>query len=638
MSRGWHLSVDSSIDSTIDSTITLPDAACASAPALTDTSIPGHAPALPGAAAEPAASFVQPSLALYAAVAQAYSLPDFRIAAELPASLVLHRSPAPAAAAEPAASFVQPSAALFVQVSQASGLTDFRIAAELPASLVLHQSPAPTAEAEPAASFVQPSVAQQLAAVAENRQTGWPAFSEFTGFRHALSLESAPAQSGPAAEPAASFVQPSLAQPVPAMAPALRMTAFVIAADLEPSAMIDELIESTHACEVFWTAPAAEAASSFVRSSVAPAFSTPIAPAFPQAAGAIATPYVPVVVKWLAPQGAEPAMAAVWPHAAASAIALIRSAADWHTPAVPDFIQCQSLDIASAIGGLATAALESPLACSTASVPMPAAAREVTKQAVAALALSTHVPTLAVALASTGPLGAGAPEPVAVESLLFPASAALISRATTVEPLPFQLAASTKRIVPSSDGVLPILNAAEPEPASAKVIAMPISTLTVAKPQPGAQRPLPSIPQAGLLALEYHSHRLRSAPVGRVEWRNGRPALFPPRLTLRPVFEKHEQVVWQKPVRKEPAFAEVFTLPGARRPVNSFLRRAGMAIAASLLVGAVLWLGAGAARLGSKAVIARADAGAAEYHANRGRPLRQERAQRPRGLDARRHL
>jgi hypothetical protein len=623
--RAWQFS----IDSTIDSAITPRDAVCASASPLSEDSIPQQAPALPAPVAEPAASFVQPSLARFVTVAQADSLPDFRIAADLPASRDLHQAHVlPAPAAEPVARFVQPSAALFVQVfvqvARAISLPHFRIAADLSTSSVLHQAPAPFAPAaEPAASFVQPSAAHTLVAVGGSRQAGWPAFWQFAGLRHAPSLASAAALPGLAAEAAASFVQPSLAQPVPAMAPALRMAAFRIAADLEPLPMADDLIESTRICEVFWAVPAAEAASIFVRSSVASAFSTPIALASANAASAIARPHVPVAAQCLAPRRAEPAMEEALPHAADSPIVPVRPAASWYAPHIPGFVHGQSPDIAQAIAQAPPSpdAVESSLPCSMVSVPMPATPRDQIILAVAALALAKPAATLAVASPAMGPLGAGVPEPVAVESLLACASAAPIFQAADVQLLPFQLAASniqpsaTKRIVPSFDGLFLTLNAAEPEPVSAKVNAMqPISTLKVkvAYPQPGAQhsRPLHSIPQPGLLALEYHSQSLRSAAVARVEWRKHRLALFPPRLSLRPVFEKHEQVVWQKPVSK-PGFDEVFTMPEARRPGNAILRHAGMAIAASLLAGAVLWLGASAARMGKQMAVARAAAGEA---------------------------
>src|SRR5207244_736620 len=151
----------------------------------------------------------------------------------------------------------------------------------------------------------------------------------------------------------------------------------------EPLPAIDLTIESTSSCQVFRTAPAAEAASSFARASVASAVPTAIALVTPhRAPDAIATPHVPVAAKWLAPQEAEPVMSRVWPRAADSPIVSIRPAASSHMPEVPGFIHRQTPDIAPAASGPAADFVESLLPCATAAVLLPAATTDQTMQTV----------------------------------------------------------------------------------------------------------------------------------------------------------------------------------------------------------------------------------------------------------------
>jgi hypothetical protein len=116
------------------------------------------------------------------------------------------------------------------------------------------------------------------------------------------------------------------------------------------------------------------------------------------------------------------------------------------------------------------------------------------------------------------------------------------------------------------------------------------------------------MPQAGIMPVEYHAQRLRGTPVCGVQWQTSRFTSAPPRFAVRPVFDRlDEELTRQKPTRKGPAFAEVFTMPEARKRTKPVWGGyAGRAIAAGLVVGA-MWVGLSVARLSRQSTIARQD-------------------------------
>jgi hypothetical protein len=163
--------------------------------------------------------------------------------------------------------------------------------------------------------------------------------------------------------------------------------------------------------------------------------------------------------------------------------------------------------------------------------------------------------------------------------------------AVTVRHLPFMLAVSHGNTLPSS-AVRCLTPAVSEPPAAAPRLGAPHPAATVAvKPPAAAGRSLElALPHPGLVPIEFHSHRLRSAAMFRAEWCTPRPALMPPPFLMRPITEKAEEPApIQKPARKEPGFIDVLNMPAAKRQPSVWLV-AGK-VAAGFLLVASLWFG-----------------------------------------------
>jgi hypothetical protein len=181
------------------------------------------------------------------------------------------------------------------------------------------------------------------------------------------------------------------------------------------------------------------------------------------------------------------------------------------------------------------------------------------------------------------------PAPAALESVLVASVAAPMAAA--VHLLPFALAVSREPRLPSFDAQRLTPAASRPAAVAPSLEAPhPIATLGV-RPPATAQRPLESaLPHPGLLTIEFHSQRLRSAAAARPEWRMPRPALLPPRFLLGPVLEKLEEPApRQKIARRKPGFVGLLNMPAAKR-APTVLMVAGR-IAAGFLLAASLWFG-----------------------------------------------
>src|SRR4029453_12334151 len=106
---------------------------------------------------------------------------------------------------------------------------------------------------------------------------------------------------------------------------------------------------------------------------------------------------------------------------------------------------------------------------------------------------------------------------------------------------------------------------APPNARAARLI--PISTLSFKTP---AEKPLErraSIPEPGMLPMEYFCQRLRSNPLTTLLWMSGgiEPVMLP--FSMRPAQEKLEEVA-KKPERN-PEPAKVVTLPTAKVRVTT---------------------------------------------------------------------
>jgi hypothetical protein len=116
-----------------------------------------------------------------------------------------------------------------------------------------------------------------------------------------------------------------------------------------------------------------------------------------------------------------------------------------------------------------------------------------------------------------------------------------------------------------------------------------------------AGQPQTEVPQAGLVAIDYHCPAGPMVPQANLRWAPTASTLKLnlPRFAVRPVFDRLEDQTPVKAPRKGPAFAEIFTMPDAAAVTQrKAARHAFTAIAASVTVAMALWFGANAGKFG----------------------------------------
>ena len=605
---------------------------------------------LPAPTPEPVAAFVQASAAL--TPAYSWSIPRFAAALE-PAALgdVARHAPAacdlwmPAPAPEPVAAFVQASAAPI----PAQTLRIPRLAAAVDAA---RHAPAacdfwmPAPAPEPVASFVQVS-----AALTPARTLHLPLFAvePETTVSPLDSLFHPPPvcerwMSSPAPEPAAAFVQAAarltpapatvplrlvaelataslgnanlaacdLWMPDIALAPARgistsvyavsqertgappQMPAPEFAADLMSLPALEDLLEPPAMCLQWMPAPAADPVFSRLQSSVAPAAIAPLALKTPALDLSLAATHVPWIAQSHHLPQPEPVMDAVWPIASRAPLVLIRQEGTVALPAIPQVAR-EPFAAAGPASAARPEAAESLLAAAQDAVPVSTEHAPYRREELEApLALAEPAPALC------GPVAGLAP--AALESLLVSSVAA--SMAPAVYLPPFRLTASQERSVPSFDARHLSPSARKPAANGPRLVApQPIPTLTVTPPDHAMLRLESGLPHPGLLPVEFHSHRLRSAPAANPEWTFPRPSLQAPRFLLRTIPEKLEDPNAQpKTPRKDPGFVEILNMPAKRPP--TVLMVFGR-VAAIFLMACSLWYGA--ANIHNRQLAARED-------------------------------
>lgn len=158
---------------------------------------------------------------------------------------------------------------------------------------------------------------------------------------------------------------------------------------------------------------------------------------------------------------------------------------------------------------------------------------------------------------------------------------------------------------------VPSVPLAAPQPA-APLAAYPKTAapdpLARIEAQPaGAQpeRPKPAIPQPGIIALEYYSQRIASAPVKRIEAIATRVAIVQAPFALEPVRFRFEDLQKKRVVLP---FEEIFRKKGAKRSSITLTGK----IAATLMVGIALWTGSRVANLSQHTEALRAQVAASE--------------------------
>jgi hypothetical protein len=414
----------------------------------------------------------------------------------------------------------------------------------------------------------------------------------------------------PAAEPAARMVAPQAEAHFAYRVAALHVPDLELAAELETAA---EAFVEPPLSTTWMRASEPEPVFRFVRSTVAGETAFGLAPAILglHIAGA---PHVPAIAGWMTAPAADPVMAGVWPRAADTPIEFLTANT-----------QCLVTDVgALAVLGQTLAKTHGPALAASAPSSQPSPVESwllVAADTVRAIEAqpASGFPDLKMPELASGRLAAcipapelagpaiGAP-PMAVESPLTPSAAvALIASRRAARMQAFVLAAATESIVPGFEK--PFLSPAPSAPKlpGSVVVPQPISTISVTPPHPESHSPATAMPQPGIIPVEYLAQRMHGTPVCDVQWQTPGIAPAPPRFVVLPVFDRiDESLTRRKPTRKQPAFADVFTMPEARKRANPARGYRFMAIAASLLMGA-MWFGTSMARLSRQSTIARRD-------------------------------
>jgi hypothetical protein len=367
----------------------------------------------------------------------------------------------------------------------------------------------------------------------------------------------------------------------------------------------DETFVEPPLCQDWMRAAEPEPVSCLVRSSAAGEVFTGIAPQFATLALAIARPHIPasVIERPVAP--GEAATTGVWQPVGATPLSLLSA---------PGALRLPGIVALSPLSEPSGARLR-PEVAAPAGCPAPApveswlrvAAETSTTMAVQA---GCRLPELEPpALVGSGPLPviagpvAGAP-PVGAECLLVSTAAtARTPYAAATRLQTFALEVSTRRTARGVEKPSLTPTPAAPEPPNHIVVLGPIWTISVAPPEPESSQLRPTIPQPGFIPVDYHTQRMRGEPVCSLPWQTSHLQPAPPRFVVRPVFDRLEEAApAQKPARKGPAFAEIFTMPEVKKHSNRSRVFAYKAIAAGLVIGA-MWLGTGVVRLGQSVAV-----------------------------------
>lgn len=450
-------------------------------------------------------------------------------------------------------------------------------AEEVAAFVQMAAAPSPAAAQPPTRQLPPLKIAAREETPAP-QSTGAPmAPPEFAGF--------APV---PRAEEVAAFVQSSTA--AEEFAPlAIALPAFDIAAaeenDLQNTADAVDVVEC---CQQFMPSLSAEPVWSFVAASFAGwavAAHQLDAPGLPQFA--VGEPFMPASLLLAKPAEAEAAEVEVLAHDTAEALPAAPAIALRSTDPIFDI----ALEAAPHVPALPAQPVES----------MPAA--QIFEPAVGTIAAINAIggSTLQAARCGLGHTPA-AHEPQPVEMMVFSRSAAEPVTAIELRTPVLRFAQSAERIAAASEtSTLPVIQSL---PAAMSPAALePVHTLALPAPA-AAQVTNGAIPARSFVALEFFCHKPSATVIRNVEWLDSDLAILPPVFRVKPVFtsKPEEEVAPQKKAGKKPAMAEVFELTAAKkkRAASPATQYAIKAVAASLIVGAVLWFGMGAMRIGSQ--------------------------------------
>lgn len=373
-----------------------------------------------------------------------------------------------------------------------------------------------------------------------------------------------------------------LAEAVP-QTPRLELTMVADAAAMPA----EEPVEVVAMCEEWAPAPAAEPVTSMVAwsaSDLLPWFA-PLSSALPMRLRVNGT-FVPASVRMARTPAAEPTLVHVFAIDAAQPItgaSIVMRGTD------PIFDL--ALDAASYVTGAQPEPVES----------MPAAqVFEPAAVSIAPVISLTDTPLPAAACSNRNTPARLAP--VAVESFVFASfRAEMIS--TLELALPSLALEARAGFGEGRDQALDTdtLPAALPrDAASHPAVLQPIRTLALVQPQTPTPAPVLTVPDHGFLNLEFFCQRPSISVSRRLEWMLPQRGLIQPPFAMRPVFDKLEDAQPQKKASKKPAVAEIFALPEVKRKTsNPAVHYAIKAIAASVVMGGILWFGVGTMRIGN---------------------------------------
>jgi hypothetical protein len=356
------------------------------------------------------------------------------------------------------------------------------------------------------------------------------------------------------------------------------LPAFHISADLPD---LEEAFEPPPLCERVIAGPGPEPVWSFLAVSSADALLAVIPTARPVLAAHIIPTHVPLCTATLPGLQAEPVMAGVWPRIAETPIERIDGALVHTLPQVTVSHAVLELTAAGSVYGPAAEPVETLL--------VPTSAAEI------CASLALQLPAISVIAATV--LEASLALPAAgqqAEPAAAWVEAAVSDRVAASRPVvlqAFEVEGDSATAIPVPE--LPALAAHAAEPAPAEPVAIelrPLSTVQLSLPEQRHQRPLPGVPQPGMLALEYHMHRTRSETYARPEWKSVTYQPQAPEFALRAILENLDEMI--KP--KAPP-AGVFLVKNRGQLINrSKVMEHVLRIAAAVLIVTSIWGGAAA--------------------------------------------
>ena len=389
----------------------------------------------------------------------------------------------------------------------------------------------------------------------------------------------------PMAAPVESWVTPAAAFDLAARAPELAAPRFAFEAVAFPEAG-SKPVAVVAACERWMPVPA-EGVASLVAWSQAGELAPAAALAAPRLESfSIGETFMPVHDRLARPKGADPAEVYVLPSHRAESLSAPQALVRGIDPTFD-----LAPDAASYVVGLPPQPVESLPARRTV---QPAARNIVPITAI-------HQNGLPQASCSYGYTPARH-APVPVESLVFPTCRATFMATIEVTLPALVLHDSRPAFATAAAGVDSLPAARTVAAESRRPVVEPIRGLALLRPQTRHRAAALLVPAGGFSQLEFYCQRPTGSITRALELQGRRIEVVPPAFTVRPVFDRlDDEAAPQKKASKKLAMAEIFTMPEAKRKAAApAVHYAVKGIAASLLLGAVLWFAAGTMRTGTR--------------------------------------